>query len=145
MPSATLNNSDPGSTIGQARKSHPPASSKNQRPRRDKRERQHLFKAEITLRGSHFPTSHNVLLKREHRILGTVVSPRCRHRCPRLTKGNAGAFLTPLLQSNSKRKQLWTNPDFIRVAFTRLFQVASLVTGAEIKTHEGFQLGLDYH
>lgn len=28
MPSATLNNSDPGSTIGQARKSHPPASFK---------------------------------------------------------------------------------------------------------------------
>lgn len=28
MPSATLNNSDPGSAIGQARKSHPPASFK---------------------------------------------------------------------------------------------------------------------
>lgn len=28
MPSATMNNSDPGSAIGQARKSHPPASFK---------------------------------------------------------------------------------------------------------------------
>lgn len=61
MPSATLNNSGPGSAIGQARKSHPPASFKIKGQGGIKGKDNTSLKQRFQPRGSHFPTSHPVL------------------------------------------------------------------------------------
>jgi len=134
MPSATLNNSGPGSAIGQARKSHPPASFK--------------IKGQGGIKGK-----DNTSLKR--RLCSAVLisqvptmfcySQGMAPRCPRNLQ-NATAFPTPLLQPNSNKASSDAGADQPRLrkcCFRRLFQRLNSfsVAKAEGKTPPGLSRG----
>lgn len=106
MPSATLNNSGPGSAIGQARKSHPPASFKikGQGGIKEKANTSLKQRLHSAVPVSQLPTMFCQEESAEPGRCRGAKAPHYLHPCLQLTTANTSVFLTPLLQSNSMRK-----------------------------------------
>lgn len=132
MPSATLNNSGPGSAIGQARKSHPPASFKIKGQGGIKGKDNTSLKQRFQHRGSHFPTSHPVL---EHP--GPVGTPNAALRCRTASCSCLWEVFPPFPPCSSSPKARGCPPQSRYQPFPR--DKLSFSRGScPGKTHQGF-------
>lgn len=157
MPSATLNNSDPGSAIGQAGKSHSPASFKIKGQGGIKEKDNTSLKQRLH---SAVPISQlpKVLLQGELWSPGAAVVPRHSTSQPTsLPAADRGtwetqppALVTPLLQPSSKKmpalQQAPANPAFPSCLHKTLSEQELLqLPKPRARPRQGFPVGLDHH
>lgn len=153
MPSATLNNSHPGSAIGQAGKSHSPASFKIKGQGGIKEKDNTSLKQRLH---SAVPISQlpKVLLQGELWSPGAAVVPRHSTSLPAADRGTwetqPPALVTPLLQPSSKKmpalQQAPANPAFPSCLHKTLSkQEFFQLPKPRARPRQGFPVGLDHH